>query len=91
MNMREYVAIIGERTLRVNGRNVWEAAERAAVHFGSRWLEGLQFFRGTADMALWRVGMDRPVFSGSVDKWLQTFRAQQRSVARWERVQGRAA
>lgn len=85
--MREYTAVVGERTLRVQGRNVWEAAERAALRFSSQCLEGLTFFRGTSEMALWRAGMDAPVFAGSVDRWLDTFRAQGRSTGRWERIQ----
>lgn len=89
--MREYHAVIGGRVLRVTGSNVWEAAERAAVHYSSRWLEGLQFFRGDAVMAMWRTGMDAPVFAGDVAKWTATFAAQGRSTNRWERLRRRAA
>lgn len=65
---------------------MWEAAERAALHFSSRWLEGLQFFRGEAELAMWREGMDAPVFSGFVGKWAATFTAQERNMRRWERA-----
>lgn len=77
--------------MRISGRNVWEAAERAAVHFSSRWLEGLEFFRGTADLSMWRVGMNAPVYAGNLAKWTETFRAQGRSLQRWERLTKRAA
>lgn len=91
LDMREYTAVIGQRVMRVNGANVWDAAERAALHFGSRWLEGLEFFRGNAEMAMWRTGMNKPVFTGDVRRWLDTFKAQGRSVVRWEKAHKRAA
>jgi hypothetical protein len=88
--MHTYYAVVGQRVMRIQGRNVWEAAERAAVHFGSRWLEGLQFFRGEAGLAMWRTGMDAPVFAADREGWLKAFRAQGRSLVRWERCIGRA-
>jgi len=89
--MREYIAVIGDRTLRVSASNVWQAAERAAVTYSSLWREGLLFFRGTAQMALWRVGMDAPIFVGDYAKWAATFQAQGRSIERWDRLQRKAA
>lgn len=83
---REYSAFIGDRVLFLAAPNVWSAAERAAVHFRNSTVEGLKFFRGERAMEVWRVGMDRPVFSGVVSKWLSAFRAQRRRTNRWDRL-----
>jgi hypothetical protein len=75
---RTYYAAIGERIMRIEASNVWLAALRAALKFGSYTLEGTEFFAGKAVMELHRSGMDRAVFAGIVDDWRRAFTAQGR-------------
>lgn len=82
----EYFAAIGDRMIKVRGRNIWEAAEKAACNFSGSVREGLLFFRGEADLQVSRVGGGR-VQSGSFDKWMSIFAAQGRSTKRWDKVQ----
>ena len=82
-----YYAVIRDQSLLVHGRNVWEAADYAAVVYRGSVREGQEFFRGDLTMALWRTGMERPVFSGRVSDWLRCFEAQrrERTVRRWRK------
>ena len=81
---REYLASIGDRVLRITARNVWEAAQRAAIYFGSNYREGSDFFGGNAELALYRLRGEEPIFHGLVSKWRETFKAQGRTLrGRW--------
>ncbi|MCI0393194.1 MAG: hypothetical protein MOB07_31080 [Acidobacteria bacterium] len=94
---RLYVATIGERFIRVEARNVWEAGYNAAIKFGSYLLEGSQFFEGKKPMDLYRLTFDqqgqssvnnKPVFSGFVHDWLRVFTNQERVMRNpaWKRA-----
>jgi len=78
-NTRQYVAFIGDRMVRMHDRNVWAAAYRAAIHFGSTLREGMDFFDGKAVMSIYRAdSYERPLYEGDVAKWRDLFTSQRR-------------
>lgn len=80
----QYYAAIGERVIGVRGRNIWEAAEKAACGFSGSVSEGLMFFRGQVQMQVARPGGRTQ--AGDYAKWMSIFTAQGRSTRRWEKV-----
>lgn len=81
-----YWIAIGERAIRMEGRNCWEAAHQAAIHLASNVREGQDFFAGLVDMEIIRSEGGNVLYSGTVDKWMETFRGQRRNIKKWEKL-----